>query len=546
MGYVPAMSKTEYTSLGISMVKNESDIIEAFVRHNLAYVDLLVVVDNDSVDGTRDILVAMQIEGLPIVLFDDPIPGYFQSEKLTFLYRKIAPIFRPKLVYFLDADEFIVARSRESLEAQLKQLPAGAQAFYPWRTYVPGPDAAPPRDLLREITHRRRREEPVFYKAVLARVPQLDNDLVIDQGCHCLRRSSGQQLPAHLLTDACVAHFPVRSLDQIQAKAIIGWFAYLIKSQSANIQGQGFQWQTLYRKILSARGFRAENLVDEALNYAQRPTSNRVWPDDVVSDPVAPQYPALKLTELGSISALQKVARSFEHMLIPQPKYSFAPTRSVPAGATSLKDLLLDLPPFRYLAERYRPKSILDLGCGPGGYLSFFSSMGAEKTIGVDRFTSSTDFLSAGDYLCHDLGQPLNLGNTYDLVLCTEVIAHLPADREDSLVENILRHARNRIVFSSADVGQPGVGSINCRSIDYWLQKFGRSGWVPDVLDSLALRSLSTFPWFQRNTVVFVRADAGNELAKLALLERAKDPIGWIDHKVQVVTHPFVSLVQAG
>src|SRR5580698_5944919 len=117
MGYVPAMSKTEYTSLGISMVKNESDIIEAFVRHNLAYVDLLVVVDNDSVDGTRDILVAMQIEGLPIVLFDDPIPGYFQSEKLTFLYRKIAPIFRPKLVYFLDADEFIVARSRESLEA---------------------------------------------------------------------------------------------------------------------------------------------------------------------------------------------------------------------------------------------------------------------------------------------------------------------------------------------------------------------------------------------------------------------------------------------
>jgi SAM-dependent methyltransferase len=556
------MSKTEYTAMGISMVKNEADVIEAFVRHNLAYVDLLVVVDNDSVDGTREILIALQAEGLPIVVFDDPIAGYFQSEKLTYLYRKIAPEFRPKFVYFLDADEFIVAQSRASLEAQLNQLPAGAQAHYPWRTYIPGPNAEALRDPLRDITYRRRMEEPVYYKAVFVRLPLLDSDLIVDQGCHNLRLSSGRELPMHPLQEAFIAHFPVRSLDQIQAKAIIGWFAYLLKNRNSAIQGQGFQWERLYHKSLSGHGLRAEDLVDEALGYAQIPASIRTWPDDVVSDPVVPQYSALMLTELGSASALQKVARSIERMLVPHPRYSFVPTRNPGAlgesnsagtsATTSFKaswhkeNFFLDLPPFRHFAERYAPKSVLDLGCGLGGYLSFFGSMGAEKTIGVDGFPASMEFLANGEYRCHDLGQPLDLGETYDLVLCMEVIEHLTPEHEDVLIESILRHARERIIFSAAEVGQPGVGHINCRPIGYWLQKFERKGWAPDVLDSLAMRSLATFSWFKRNTVVLVRSVVNSELARLALVERAKDPVAWPDQKAEVVTHPFIDLLRAG
>jgi hypothetical protein len=39
--------------VGITMVKNEADIIEAFVRHNLRFLDALVVVEHASADGTR-------------------------------------------------------------------------------------------------------------------------------------------------------------------------------------------------------------------------------------------------------------------------------------------------------------------------------------------------------------------------------------------------------------------------------------------------------------------------------------------------------------
>lgn len=64
----------------VLLVRDEADVIEAVVRHLLAHVDEVIVADNRSADGTREIL-----EGLPVELRDDPEIGYWQDRKTTAL-----------------------------------------------------------------------------------------------------------------------------------------------------------------------------------------------------------------------------------------------------------------------------------------------------------------------------------------------------------------------------------------------------------------------------------------------------------------------------
>ena len=53
------------------MIKNDGDIVEAFVRHHAMLFDHLVVLDHSSTDNTPTILRALQQEGLPLTVMRD-------------------------------------------------------------------------------------------------------------------------------------------------------------------------------------------------------------------------------------------------------------------------------------------------------------------------------------------------------------------------------------------------------------------------------------------------------------------------------------------
>lgn len=125
----------------------------------------------------------MRQEGLPIILLDDPVVAYFQAEKLTAVYRQVLPRFKPRFVFLLDADEFIVTPSKDDPYAQLRILEPGSQAQYFWRTYIPGPtwqegDVADP---LRRIKHRLAVERS-WLKSVIVTKPEIDMRLKIQRG----------------------------------------------------------------------------------------------------------------------------------------------------------------------------------------------------------------------------------------------------------------------------------------------------------------------------------------------------------------------------
>jgi hypothetical protein len=119
----------------VSMVRNEGDIIEAIVRHNLAFVDGMAVIDHASSDRTFDVLSALKDEGLPVVRVRTRDSAFFQGAHVSALARECFHRTGADFVFPLDADEFVHAPSRERIEAALCSLPRGAYGLQRWRSY---------------------------------------------------------------------------------------------------------------------------------------------------------------------------------------------------------------------------------------------------------------------------------------------------------------------------------------------------------------------------------------------------------------------------
>lgn len=73
------------TVAAIMMVRDEADIIEHTLRHTAGQVDLVLVADNLSVDGTRSILELVADELGDIIILDDEDPRFLQSAKMSLL-----------------------------------------------------------------------------------------------------------------------------------------------------------------------------------------------------------------------------------------------------------------------------------------------------------------------------------------------------------------------------------------------------------------------------------------------------------------------------
>lgn len=484
-------------ALAISMVKNEADIIEASVRHNLQFVDLMVVIDNASTDGTREILEALRAEGLRLLIIDDPVFGHFQSEKVTAAYRRVAPVFQPELVYLLDADEFIRAPGREALEQALAAVAPGSVARLPWVTHLPDPalpEAEFRRDPLGNSPLRRRREEPVYHKVVIRRRADDDARLVVEQGNHGVLWSEGGRPPHVDLDGAAVAHLPVRSVGQLSAKVINGWLACMARNRVREVPGEAYQWQQLHERIVRGGGLRAEDLVSAALDYAQQPRPGRHLAADAVADPTPARYGTLRHLALGRHDPLAKVALSFERQLR---------RPAAVAGGEAL-----DLAPLRDLVRH-------------SGVRSFATTPPGRRWV---------DALMA---LEPQLQDPAEDG--VDLLLAPELAAaDVPA-----LVAAVPGAVHRRVCTWP----EP---ACNGSQLATQLQAWAGAGWEPDLMETMGARALASYAALRNGLIVLRPADAAQAHrvpAVRALLCALRDaPQRWDDPPLQQVQHPLQTL----
>ncbi|MEM7202244.1 MAG: glycosyltransferase family 2 protein [Planctomycetota bacterium] len=551
--------------VSVSLVKNEQDIIESFVRHNLQFLDAMVVVDNQSADATREILVALAREGLPVIVTDDPIQAYHQQLKTSRVARAVAQQFAPDYLCILDADEFLMAPSRDAFEAALSTIPYAGQGMVTWRQYVLPPTPAPTGELepMRLVRHRLRDQRQEWYKCILS-VPGLDLDrLRIVQGNHGATYGAGEQPPDVRLDGIALAHIPVRSAEQLTAKVVVGRMAYYALAPHCSELRAGSHWDKIYRQLLTQGSFDDRQVAEISLHYSRVDTPES-FEEATIEDPLPCRH-TLHYTEQNRESPLVTITKSWEgtvarpipmsdqtRQLSDQRRRAFEalPEATRTQAGTSFdptwhfERIYGDLPPFRYLFGIEQPQSVLDLGCGLGVYLLYAHFCGVKTVVGVDGFPGEASLVGPGAFRQHNLAEPLRLGHRFDLVMCLEVAEHLPPDAAQVLLETIAAHANDAILFSAADVGQAGNGHINCRPISDWLEAWDALGWEPDGIASFGFRALSTLSWFCRNPMVLRRKGSGRVGTGPTWTERVaahgRRPWRWWNQDASVIEHPFL------
>ena len=277
--------------VSVSMVRNEADIIEAFVRYHCAVFDAMVIVDHSSVDGTVEILEQLRDEGLPLRLQTEGGAAQDQSRVVTRAARGAVADDGADLVIPLDADEFLVAPGSSEVRAAAARLAANADTYFQvrWITYVPSADdpAGEP-NVLRRIRHRREPEVGEFRK-VLVPGRLLLRGLTLEYGSHGVNRHGWiwhRKFRSGNAPDLAIAHFPVRSVEQLMRKVLVGWPSNLARADRKGPQSG--HWQVLYERFKRGAVPDERELPELALAYygeAAQPGS----PDShLVLDPVLP------------------------------------------------------------------------------------------------------------------------------------------------------------------------------------------------------------------------------------------------------------------
>lgn len=225
----------------ISRLKNSADIIETWVRANAAVADKFVVIDNGSSDGTPQILDRLKAEGFDIeVMFEDG--RRIQRNQMNYLVDYVKECYDPDWILPLDDDEIIASDTIGDIKGYLMELPPLKEYRIRWRVYtMRGNENSNEQCVVKRLGYCFINNQMDFPVAIISRDIRNKN-ILLTQGNHALKNCD---LPIVYLDKLYIAHYPLRSKDQIISKFLTGWTNYLIHPLSDNMKKNSY-WQKIY------------------------------------------------------------------------------------------------------------------------------------------------------------------------------------------------------------------------------------------------------------------------------------------------------------
>lgn len=259
--------------VGVARVGNEVDIVEAFVRFNLRFLDALIVVADHPSDGTENVLVRLVADGLPLTVESPHHIGFQQGADTALIARRLFAARQADYVLPLDADEFLLLPRPDYLRAALLAL-QGRIGCWRWRNYAPTTtDNAVP--ILSRMTRARADEPHPIFKVVLPATIATDA-FWLAEGHHCVfvgpdgDVSASTIAPMIELKAIRLAHMPIRSIDQARQKVANARRALTsVRPTAESFANAGRHWQQLATQLANDDALTHDLLVRIALNYPQ-------------------------------------------------------------------------------------------------------------------------------------------------------------------------------------------------------------------------------------------------------------------------------------
>lgn len=164
-----------------------------------------------------------------------------------------------------------------------------------------------------------------------------------------------------------------------------------------------------------------------------------------------------------------------------------------------------------YIIEQLKPlliTSVVDFGCGVGGWLSEFQKIEEIVEVkGLDFGNAETSqmLISPENFRHMDLSKAIDLKRKYDLAMSVEVGEHLPENCADTFVDNLC-NASDIVLFSAAVPGQGGVEHVNEQLPSYWIKKFNDRGYnCYDLIRAHFWSNQEVEAWYRQNAFIFIK-----------------------------------------